>query len=130
MFDQDHALIHPFTTKDKQYLVTNLHQNNSDDVFMFPLWSWSHLRRAEHTGSLANCVQFVLLHRGKTIKVCHSILDLWKYQRSYWPPSEIYLFTVRCVSATRRVFFTVNSSSALGLSSDEFLMTHFTSRLS
>ena len=37
------------------------------------------------------------------------------------------MFTVRCVSAMRRVFFTVNPSSALGLSSDEFLMTHSTS---
>ena len=40
---------------------------------------------------------------------------------------KFILFTVRCVSATRRVFFTVTSSSALGLSSDEFLMTHSTS---
>ena len=37
------------------------------------------------------------------------------------------MFTVRCVSEMRRVFFTVNPSSALGLSSDEFLMTHSTS---
>ena len=48
MFDQDHGLIHPFTAKDNQHLITNLHQNNSNDVFMFPLQGWSHLRRAEH----------------------------------------------------------------------------------
>ena len=40
---------------------------------------------------------------------------------------SLEMFTVRCVSAMQRVFFTVNSSSALGLSSDEFLMTHSTS---
>ena len=48
MFDEDHGLIHPFTAKDNQYLITNLHQNDSNDVSMFPLQSWSHLRRAEH----------------------------------------------------------------------------------
>ena len=48
MFDQDHGLIHPFTAKDNQHLITNLHLNNSNDVLMFPLQSWSHLRRAEH----------------------------------------------------------------------------------
>ena len=48
MFDEDYGLIQPFTAKDNQYLIANSHQNNSNDVFMFPFQSRSHLGRAEH----------------------------------------------------------------------------------
>ena len=48
MFDQNHGLTQPFTAKDNQYSIANLHQNNSNDVFMFPFQSQSHLWRAEH----------------------------------------------------------------------------------
>ena len=48
MFDQDHGLIQPFTAKDNKYLIANLHQNISSDLYMFPLQSRSQLRRAEY----------------------------------------------------------------------------------
>ena len=105
MFDQDHGLI-----KTINILTANLHQNNSNDVFMF------HLRRAEHRELGPTVLNSLLcLHRRKTMRVCRS------------NTRSLGMFTVRCVSAMRRVFFTVNPSSALGLSSDEFLMTHSTS---
>ena len=82
MFDQDHGLIQPFTAKDNQYLIANLHQNNSNDVFMFPFQSQSHLRRKRTQKAWPDCVHFILLHRGKTMRVCRSILDRWKYSHS------------------------------------------------
>ena len=133
MFDQDHGLIQPFTAKDNRYAIANLRQNNSNDVFMFSLQSRresrSQLRRAEHRKLGLTVFNWFFCIEGKTLRVCRSILDLWKYQRGYWPTSEIYFVYCSICSAMRRVFFTVTSSSAQGLSSDEFLMTHSTSRL-
>ena len=66
------CLIKPFTAKDNQYSIANLHQNNSNDVFMFSLQSRSQLRRAEQKEAWPDCVQFILLHRGEPLRVCRS----------------------------------------------------------
>ena len=54
--------------------------------------------------------QFVLRHRGKTLRVCRWILNLLKYQRSSGPASEIYFVCCSICSmcichAAWRVFF-------------------------
>ena len=95
MFDQDHGLIQPFTVKDNQYLITNLHQNNPNDVFMFPFQSRPHLRRAEH--------------RKLGLTVLNSFFAQYSIfgniRESIGRHPKFILFTVRCISATRRVFF-------------------------
>ena len=130
MFDQGHGLIQPFTAKDNQYSIANLHQKNSNDVFMFPFQSRSHLRRAEHRKLGLTVFNSFFCIQGKLCGFAAQYSIFGNIREAIGRHPIFILFTVRCVSATRRVFFMVTSSSALGLSSDEFLMTHSTSRLS
>ena len=130
MFDQDLGLIQPFTAKENQYLIADLHQNNSSDVFMFPLQSRSHLRRAAHRKLGLTVFNSFFCIQGKLSGCAAQYLIFGNIRQAISRHLKFILLTVRCVSAMRHVLFTVNSSSAVGLSSDEHLMTHSTSRLS
>ena len=55
--------------------------------------------------------------------------DHWRQRRLAWDICDKNLFMDRYVSTMPRVSLTVTPSSPMGLTSDEFLMTHSTPRL-